>query len=224
MGTTINTISAIGGIIGAVVAVLTYFGIKIGGINIKVSPAGFKRLVQSLGLGAAVGLVVFGVVTGAVAAISRLGGEAPKARATTSTSMRAISTTSTTTPLPTVKITSLRPRQRVPSKVSEIRGTSTRLRPGQEIWIIVISLSRYYPQDGPVIIERNGNWASPPAFIGTDRDVGRTFYVLAVLANSQAGTALDHYLEVGNQTGNYPGIKRLPAGAQEYYRVPVIRR
>src|SRR6266540_3283138 len=209
MATAIGIISAISGFIGAVVTLLTYLGvkIKIGRLSIRISRAGFKRAAQSLALGVSVGLVIFGIGTGSFA-VYQLGGE----------------TTTTTIPSPTVKITSLGPGQRVPIEVSEVRGTSMGLRPGQEIWIVVVSAARYYPQDGPVVVAPNGNWVSPPVFFGIDRDAGRTFYVLAVLANSPAGKVFDHYIEVGNRTTNFPGISRLPTGASEYYRVVVIRR
>src|SRR6266511_2569517 len=106
------------------------------------------------------------------------------------------------------------------------RGTPSHFQGGREIWVVVVvrGIGKFYPQDGPVTIAADGDWTSLPVFFGDNRDAGRRFDALAVIATADAGGAFGRYLERGRLTGRYPGITRLPAGARVYDRVTVVRR
>src|SRR6266511_4260424 len=111
---------------------------------------------------------------------------APDAPAPTTPTTIGPSTTSasTTVPAPTVEITSPRSGQRVPAQGVEIRGRSSHLQGGREIWVVVVvrGIGKFYPQDGPVTIAADGDWTSLPVFFGYNRDAGRRFDALAVIA------------------------------------------
>jgi hypothetical protein len=126
---------------------------------------------------------------------------------------------------PEVAITSLQAGQQAPMMMDTVRGTSKNLSSGQEIWLVVVvhGSGRLYPQEGPVPVQADGDWTSPSVFLGVKKDSGKKFDILAVLTTQEAGSAFARHLEEGYQTGNYPGLQRLPAGAVEYDRVTVIR-
>jgi hypothetical protein len=126
---------------------------------------------------------------------------------------------------PDVAITSLQDGEQAPMMMDTVRGTSKNLSPGQEIWLVVVvqGSGRFYPQEGPISVQADGDWASPSVFLGVKNDSGKKFHILAVLATQEAGNAFAKHLEEGGQTDNYPGLQRLPAGAVEYDRVTVTR-
>lgn len=161
------------------------------------------------------GVAALGMVMILVPALSACGGNAPYPTPTTSPGPP----TSTI-----VAIESLRDEQLVPSAVFGIQGISINLK-GQELWLVLIvrGIPRFYPQDGPAIVQDDGDWTSPSVFFGGEEDVGRRFDVIAVVANDRAGMVFRKYLEVGQQTKEFPGLRSLPKGVVEYDRITVIR-
>jgi hypothetical protein len=108
-----------------------------------------------------------------------------------------------------------------------VQGTVQSLRAGQQIWIAVVpdDTSLYYPQSGPVTIQGDGDWISPPVFLGSTDDIGqRGFDVLAIIAGSQAQQALNEYLERNQQKDQFPGLDELPQDTTVADSVTVIRQ
>ena len=104
-----------------------------------------------------------------------------------------------------------------------VRGTSQKIAEGQAIWIVVYVDGRYYPQDDPADVQVDGDWSSL-AFIGIEEDVGRKFDIIAVLANKDAQDAFNAYLVQAKVKKTWPGLEKLPNGAEIYDRITVTRR
>lgn len=96
-----------------------------------------------------------------------------------------------------------------------IRGTSCRLPTGQEPWIIVYSSADnlYYPYRFK--IDANEGWESLSTKIGSSRDAGKQFEIIAALADAQSGRSL---------FDGAAGMLFLPDGVKVYQRINVVRR
>ena len=79
-------------------------------------------------------------------------------------------------------------------------------------------------QSGPASVTAGGRWTSPSLYFGKAKDSGRAFDLIVILADRSAADQFWAYLQQGHETGNFPAITHLPAGAQEYMRVNVIRK
>jgi hypothetical protein len=122
----------------------------------------------------------------------------------------------------TVKITSpLNNGEAGPTQ--QMTGTAPSISSGQTLWIFVYvpSVQRWYPQTPPVTVENDGSWTYRPG-IGTSADNGKIFLLQAVIADSNATTAVNDYLNSGPRTG-WPGMRALPAGASIADQVSVTR-
>src|ERR1022692_776923 len=73
------------------------------------------------------------------------------------------------------------------------------------------------------VISSAGGWTSQ-TFVGSGGDAGKQFQILAVTADAAAVNTITGYLARAHQSGNYPGLPQLPAGARLYDKVPVIRQ
>jgi len=106
-----------------------------------------------------------------------------------------------------------------------IRGTSFNIPEDQVIWIVIYpqEVVRYYPQDNPADIQANGDWTSS-SYIGIAADAGKTFDIIAVLANMEAQDVFNDYLEECKEQQSWPGLERLPEGAVLYERINLIRQ
>lgn len=119
-------------------------------------------------------------------------------------------------------ITSPADGSKVPVLV-EVRGTSCNIPSDQELWMLVLpaGVTAYYPQPGPVVISSDGQW-SIGAAVGqnTPADIGRPYILIAALADQDGSTALQAYLNRGDNSG----LKRLPQGVQILRQIQVVRK
>ncbi|MDD3248025.1 MAG: hypothetical protein PHF18_14430 [Methanosarcina sp.] len=104
-----------------------------------------------------------------------------------------------------------------------ITGTAEYIPTGDEIWIFVHphTVNKYYPQRSSAVIQ-NGEW-SLSAGIGSESDASKKFDIIAVLADTKAQKELNTYFETCEETGEWPGMDKVPDSAKEYDRVTVIR-
>lgn len=132
--------------------------------------------------------------------------------------------TPTPPPSPALKITQPAEGDKV-EQVEVVKGTSQNIPKDQDIWVVVFvqKVNRYYPQNNPVDIQANGNWASSTSF-GIPKDKGLKFDALAVTVNKDARAAFDEYLKRARDKNDYPGWEQLPKGTTTYDRLTVIRK
>jgi hypothetical protein len=98
-----------------------------------------------------------------------------------------------------------------------ISGTSYRLPPEQDAWVIVYSPTQrlYFPNAFKADIDADGTWVSTNTMIGGTQDGGKKFEIDAALADAQGGQSL---------AANTAGVKTLPTGVKIYQRINVIRK
>jgi hypothetical protein len=83
---------------------------------------------------------------------------------------------------------------------------------------------------GPAVVTPSGRWSSTTVSLGACARRQRDCHwdVIAVLANKAAGDQFTAYLSRGAPTSSggqgkgFPGMARLPVGAEEHDRVEVI--
>jgi hypothetical protein len=111
------------------------------------------------------------------------------------------------------------------SQAEAVSGRSHAVPPQSAIWVVVLvpEVNRYYPQNEPAVVGANGDWTSA-THLGVEGDAGKKFAVLAVVANRDAQGAFRAYLADALKTQRYGGMERIPAGAQTYDQVNVVRR
>jgi hypothetical protein len=119
-------------------------------------------------------------------------------------------------------------RQTPPATVAQailVRGTVQNLPAGQKIWVLTQNPggSALNPQPQAAVINSAGSWTSQ-TFVGSGGDAGKQFQILAVTADTAAVNTITGYLDRARQTGNYPGLPTIPAGARQYDKVPVTRQ
>ena len=119
-------------------------------------------------------------------------------------------------------------RQTPPAEVPQaiqVQGTVQNLPPGQKIWVFTQNpgSSDLNPQPQAAVINSAGSWTSQ-TFVGSSGDAGKQFQILVVTANATAVNTITSYLATARQTGNYPGLPQIPAGAQLYDKIPVTRQ
>ena len=102
---------------------------------------------------------------------------------------------------------------------TSIQGTYSSIPDGYQIWVVVSIGGRFYPSAKADLLQ-NGTWTAT-AWVGSgpDEDIGKTFGILAVLADPGASGELDKYI----QAKEWTGLDRLPAGAEICDRVTVKR-
>jgi hypothetical protein len=119
-------------------------------------------------------------------------------------------------------------RQTPPATVGQailVQGTVQNLPAGQKIWVFTQNpgSSDLNPQPQAAVINSAGSWTSQ-TFVGSGGDAGKQFQILVVTADTAAVATITSYLDRARQTGNYPGLPGIPAGARLYGKVPVIRQ
>jgi hypothetical protein len=113
-------------------------------------------------------------------------------------------------------------------------GCSKKLSSSERtIWIVTqdVATNRFYPQGswtdqaGPVLINSAGEWVSPAVSMGGTLPGGPIF-IDAILVNHKGEDVFKKYLQEGEVTGRYVGLKfgELPAGADILDTVMVFRR
>lgn len=128
-------------------------------------------------------------------------------------------------PSPAVRIIYPVEGDRVEQTGEEVKGTSQNIPSEKNIWVVIFipKVGRYYPQNNPIELQPNGNWASPTTF-GVAGNKGLKFDVLAVTVDKDARASFDEYLRRAKDRNDYPGWEQLPKGTTIYDRVTVIRK
>lgn len=111
------------------------------------------------------------------------------------------------------------------NQAEAVSGSSHGVPPRSTVWVVVLvpEVNRYYPQNDPAFVGANGDWTSA-THLGVEGDAGKKFAILAVVANPDAQGAFRAYLADALKTEKYRGMERLPAGAQTYDQVNVVRK
>ena len=105
-----------------------------------------------------------------------------------------------------------------------IKGTSQNISNDQVIWVVIYPqvVGYYFPQNDPAEVQANGDWSSL-AFIGTEKDTGIKFDIIAVLVNKDAQDVFNEYFTQSESEKSWPGINKLPNGAVTYDRITITR-
>ncbi len=110
-------------------------------------------------------------------------------------------------------------------RIENIQGTSRNIPDGYQMWLVIFSkdVGKFYPQEDPILVGPNEMW-SKKCYIGSDRDAGKDFELMVVLADPSANSVFLDYIEESELAGKWPGLNGLPEGADVYAKVNVIRR
>ena len=105
-----------------------------------------------------------------------------------------------------------------------IRGTSKRVPKQHAIWVVVFphEANLYHPQNAPAEVQETGDW-STLVYIGTEKDSGKRFDIIAVVADKTAQDSFRAYLADGKKK-DWPGLENLPEEATIGARITVTRR
>jgi hypothetical protein len=126
-------------------------------------------------------------------------------------------------PLPSVAFEYPANRARVTRKLP-VNGTARNIPSDEQLWLVVEDAEgQYHPQIKSVGVDLSNNWVTY-VDIGTDApsDVGRSFIVIAVLANAAAADKFDTYQKTA-AARRYPGMPNLPPTARRAAHVVVTR-
>ena len=107
-----------------------------------------------------------------------------------------------------------------------VQGVASRIPAGSQLWIVIhahIPTNRYYPQREPITPDLDGKWLIRDINVGNTNDASYKFDIMAILANKSAQSEFIAYINESNKAANWPGMARLPVGAEEYYTVTVMR-
>lgn len=107
-----------------------------------------------------------------------------------------------------------------------VRWKAKDLAPGDKVYIMIFptEIRRYYPQPKTATEELNGTW-SVETSIGNDSDVGKIFFIYAVVADKDAQITIDAYINRFKATDDSPGLfPDLPKGARICSSVGVKRK
>jgi hypothetical protein len=112
-----------------------------------------------------------------------------------------------------------------------ISGTLSGVEDALSVWVLVFPFyGRWYPQSydpctGLHTIQTDGQWRVRAVF-GNDKDKGKPFDVVVVLADEQASAFFNEKQKEFCRDNNYPGFLtiELPDGITEKYKIRVIRR
>lgn len=106
-----------------------------------------------------------------------------------------------------------------------IKGSGLYQAQGRQAMVVVFSLmaNRYYPQESAVDVEQDGKWSSLAYFGERDKGEVDRFDVLVVMLDSHAKNVIEEYVVRAKSTGEWPGLEKLPKGAEIYDRISVVR-
>ncbi len=109
--------------------------------------------------------------------------------------------------------------------ITTIEGTSKNIPDGSVIWVVVFLpiVQRYFPVNDPAVVLVNGDWTAQ-AYFGRPDEIGLEAVIYVVLANSDAQAVFRSYLAEAKSKNEYPGLERLPDGADTYFLVKVTRK
>lgn len=110
-------------------------------------------------------------------------------------------------------------------KSEVVKGTSKNISSDNKIWIVIFSypVGRFYPQNNPANIAHNSDWSSL-CFLGVQRDTGKKFDIIAILANEEVQKEFSRYLDEARDKNDWPGLEQLPKQAEIYDQITVVRK
>jgi hypothetical protein len=102
-----------------------------------------------------------------------------------------------------------------------VTGTVRNIPEGQKLWILVYphNTNKYYLQGEAYI--QNEKWERLVQ-LGTDKDIGTKYDIIAVLADKKAQDVFNSYLKNG-ASRKWPGIDEIPVGTKTYDNIMVTR-
>lgn len=106
---------------------------------------------------------------------------------------------------------------------SLLGGPDTTKDGGRRLWLLIYSYtaSKYFPINKPTDIRPNGRWKEAAVVVGTSRDKGKYFDVIAGLADLRFQAAVARAMA----KSAYRGFKTLPDGSYlQYDKITVIRQ
>lgn len=106
-----------------------------------------------------------------------------------------------------------------------VRGTSSRLRSDQDIWVLVqpSAVPMFHPQVRPAARLTTGGWSIAAFFAsGAPRPESEEFRLVAAVASPAASRALSDYLERSARENLFPGLTSLPEGMEIKSEVKVF--
>jgi|BarGraNGADG00211_3_1021988.scaffolds.fasta_scaffold00389_12 hypothetical protein len=108
-----------------------------------------------------------------------------------------------------------------------VRGTSTNLTRGTQLWIMVkphnMNILYYYPQNYTTTIYGDGSWSAEAYFGNQTKGIGEKFDIIPVLANDTAQASFNTYLKESASKGSWEGLAVLPNGADRQTTIVVTR-
>ncbi len=121
--------------------------------------------------------------------------------------------------IPAATITTPTNNTRVENPVF-VKGTAQNIGGEFYLWLVLYdyNASRYYPQDGPVVISSNGQWDMNVSFGSSGR-----YDITALAADKNANESLLLYQAASESIGDYPGLPALPSGYITLASVTVSR-
>jgi len=106
-----------------------------------------------------------------------------------------------------------------------VKGTSKNIPNDQKIWLVVYShpVKRFYPQDNAADMQVNGNWSSR-CYVGIDKDVGKRFDLIVILAGKDVQRLFSEYLKEAKAKEAWLGLEAVPDYAEVHQRITVFRK
>lgn len=107
---------------------------------------------------------------------------------------------------------------------SKFSGHTTNTLQNHQVWAVVESEGRYYPQDGPYTLLPDGRW-SGTVFIGDESESGELFVLHVVKAGPTGAAQFNEYLRKESATDSLEGMLReeIASDVQFLDKVGVIR-
>jgi len=102
-----------------------------------------------------------------------------------------------------------------------VNGISKNIPVGQELWLVVRVDGLYFPHKVETV-NADGTW-SHNVQIGQNGEGGKSFDLIAVLADSSAQVVAQKWIE-NKDTSNHYNLTELPLGMTQYSVVTVIRK
>jgi hypothetical protein len=96
----------------------------------------------------------------------------------------------------------------------------------KDLWMVVRSVDslQFHPQPGPLMKPPGRmRWYSTAYFGKPDDEPGKQYHVYLFSATEEASNEFKAYLKIGNETGQWPGMKALPVGLTPLDTVTVMR-
>jgi hypothetical protein len=133
--------------------------------------------------------------------------------------------TPTLTPIVTeITVKSPREGEKV-EHITTIEGTSKNIPDGSAIWVVIFLpvVQRFFPVNDPAVVLVNGNW-NAQAYFGRPDEIGLEAVIYIVLADSDVQAVFRSYLAEAKSKDDYPGMEKMPEGAEPYVLINVTRK